>query len=86
MNDDAKNILSFRIQPETLARVRAVVQRQETGQDSRMTLKVKPTVSLFISDLLEAHAERRLVILAEPLPFTPNVGDDPRCPILLSEG
>ena len=80
-----KNILSLRISPETLARVQVLVSQQGLQPGYRGQASVKPTVSSFISDLLEAVAERRVIVLAEPIPHYVNDGSDPNMPLLISE-
>lgn len=80
-----KNILSLRISPETLARVQVLVDQQGLQPGYRGQASVKPTVSSFISDLLDAVTERRVVVLAEPIPHYINDGSDPDLPILVAE-
>ena len=86
MSDDSKSIMSFRVRPETSVRLQAVVQMQGLRPNSKGEAAIKPTMSLYVADLLDAVAERRVVVLAEPLHHVVNDGSDVNCPVLVSGG
>lgn len=68
---DPKNIVSFRIRPETMNRVKVLAEKQGV------------TASTFVSDLLDAYTDRRVMVLAEPLGHNINDGMDKTQPVLI---
>ncbi len=69
--NDVKNIISFRLKPETINRVKALAESHGA------------TTSAFVSTLLDAYTERRVIVLAEPVGHTIVDGTNPEHPLVV---
>jgi hypothetical protein len=69
--NEVKNITSFRIKPETINRVKALAEGQGV------------TTSAFVSSLLDAYTERRVIVLTDPVGHIIVDGTDPEHPLVV---
>ena len=69
---DPKDIISFRLRPETIGRL-----KMTAGHDGI-------TVSALVSDILDAYTERRVIIVGNCMPY--NDGQNPHDPVLIDKG
>lgn len=70
---EVKNIVSFRLSPETVARVKTLADGHGI------------TTSMFVSRLLDAYTERRVVVMLESVDHTVVDGTNSENPLIIEE-